>query len=592
MKSRVYYSATQPPYIVRQFTLIQHPILMRTKIKSFFVLALVSVFISISSLAQKDSTIKYVKEYIKRIVDNEKSASIIIGVINKDGKQIISYGELEKGSGKKPDENSLYGIGSITKLFTCSLLADMVKSGKMKLNDPISKYLPDSVNTPTYNGKEIRLYDLATHTSGLPPRPDNLYPLNPNNPYGDYTISEAYSFLSHYKLSREIGIRYEYSNIGVGLLGYIIAKESNSDFETTVHRKICKPLRLKHTVITVSEKLKKNMAIPYDNEGNLVIEWTFSPVFAGAGSFKSTTNDMLEFVAANLGLISSKLTQTLIQTHLKHPQNNISLGWHIWNDFGSINYGHSGSTIGYKSFVGFNNESRTGVVVLSNKTDAIIDIGLHLLDNRYKLQDTYFKNEFTDLRDNHIYKTVKIGDQTWMAENLAYIPFVSTPDSQGGIWVYNYFGNEVKEARKTAEYQKYGCLYNLETSRKVCPNGWHLPSDNEWKQLEITLGMNKIDADTIIWRGTKQGMLLREGSLVGFSTLFGGWRTGMGKFNYLDIHANFWTSTEYDNNRSYERLLNINVNKIGRNVGNKDCGFSVRCVKDKTGANTNNAMSS
>ena len=553
---------------------------MKIIFKKLLVLVLLSSFISTYSLAQEDSTLKYVKEYIRQIVDNGKSASIIIGVVNKDGRQIFSYGELEKGSGKKPDENSLYGIGSITKLFTCSLLADMVCNGKMNLNDPISKYLPDSVNTPTFNGKEITLYDLATHTSGLPPRPDNLSPTNPNNPYADYTIDQTYRFLSHYNLSREIGTRYEYSNIGVGLLGYIIAQESNSDFETIVHNKICKPLKLKHTVITVFEKLKKNMAIPYDNEGKIALEWTFSSVFAGAGSLKSTMNDMLEFVAANLGLINSKLNSTFIQTHFKHPQNNIALGWHIWNDFGSFNYGHSGSTIGYKSFIGFNKETQTGVVVLSNKTDAIIDIGLHMLDSRYKLQDKYFKNEFIDLRDNHIYKTVKIGNQTWMAENLAYMPFVCNPNSREGIWVYNFIGNDITEARKTIEYQKYGCLYNFETATQICPEGWHLPDDDEWKQFEIALGMKKSDADTTIWRGSNQGNLLKDGSITGFSALFGGWRTGTSKFNFVNEHANFWTSTEYDETRSYERLLNINGAKVGRSVGNKDCGFSVRCIKN------------
>lgn len=553
---------------------------MKITFKNLLVLILVSSCVSTYSLAQGDSTLNYVKEYIRRIVDNGKSASIIIGIINKDGKQTFSYGELEKGSGKKPDENSLYGIGSITKLFTCSLLADMVNSGKMNLNDPISKYLPDSVKTPTYNGKKITLYDLATHTSGLPPRPDNLSPTNPNNPYADYAIAQTYSFLSHYNLSREIGIRYEYSNIGVGLLGYIIAQESNSDYETLVIREISNPLKLRHTIVTIPDKFKMNMATPYDSDGKTVSEWTFSPVFAGAGSLSSTTNDMLEFVAANLGLINSKLYSTFMLTHNKHPQNNIALGWHIWNDFGSIIYGHSGSTIGYKSFIGFNKETQTGVIILSNKTDAIIDIGLNLLDSRYKLQDKYFKNEFTDLRDNHVYRTVKIGNQIWMAENLGYIPFVCQPDSQSGIWVYNYFGNDVAEARKTIEYQKYGCLYNFETSQKVCPDGWHLPSDDEWKQLEIALGMKKSEADTTIWRGTIQGNLLKYGTLSGFSALFGGWRTGLGKFNYIDIHANFWTSTNFDTNRSYERLLNVNGEKIGRSTGNKDCGFSIRCVRD------------
>jgi uncharacterized protein (TIGR02145 family) len=548
--------------------------------RNLFLLFLSVCCISNNSTAQEDTTFNYVKEYIKRIVDNEKSTSVIIGLVNEQGKQIFSYGELKKGDSRQPDGNTLYGIGSITKLFTCFLLADMVKRGELNLDDPISKFLPDTLKTPAFNGKEITLYDLATHTSGLPQRPNNLSPANPENPYADYSLQQLYDFLSKFKLTREIGFEYKYSNIGVGLLGYILTQKSGLNYETLVRKRICEPLNLNSTLITLPTKLQLNVATPYNNDGQAVNDWTFSPVFLGSGSLKSTVNDMLIFIKANLGLIHSSLTSTFEITHVKNPDNNISLGWHIWNEFGTTNYGHGGSSVGYKSFIGFNKENKIGVIVFSNKTDAVMDIGLHVLDNRYKLQDQYFKKDFIDKRDSHIYKIVKIGNQTWMADNLAYIPFICHPDSQGGIWVYNYLGCDTAEARKTQEYKKYGCLYSYKTALDACPYGWHLPNDDEWKQLEIFLGITKSGADSTIWRGTNQGDLLKDGVLSGFSVLFGGWRTGYSKFNFIDEHANFWTSTEFDKNRSYERLLNINSSKIGRNVGNKDCGFSVRCIKD------------
>jgi serine-type D-Ala-D-Ala carboxypeptidase/endopeptidase len=360
---------------------------MYKTLKNLIVLTLSMCCISNNSIAQEDTTFNYVKEYIKRIVDNGKSSSVIIGIVNEHGKQIFSYGELKKGDGKQPDGNTLYGIGSITKLFTCFLLADMVKGGKLNLNDPISKFLPDSLKTPTFNGKEITLYHLATHTSGLPPRPNNLSPANPDNPYADYAVEQMYNFLSNYKLTREIGSSYEYSNIGVGLLGYILTHKAGLDYETLVRKRICEPLHLNSTVITIPTRLQLNFATPYNKEGQAVTDWTFSPVFAGAGSLKSTINDMLVFVAANLGLINSNLLSTFEFTHIKYPGNNIALGWHIWNEFGTTNYGHSGSTIGYKSFIGFNKENKIGVIVLSNTTDAVMSIGLHILDHRYKLQE-------------------------------------------------------------------------------------------------------------------------------------------------------------------------------------------------------------
>lgn len=360
---------------------------MNKIINNLFLLCLSVCCISNNSIAQEDTTFNYVKEHIKRIVDNKKSASVIIGIVNEKGKQIFPYGELKKGNGEQPDGNTLYGIGSITKLFTCFLLADMVKHGELNLNDPISKFLPDTLKTPTFNGKEITLYNLATHTSGLPQRPDNLSPANSDNPYADYTIEQAYNFLSKFKLTREIGSQYEYSNIGVGLLGYILAHKSGLDYETLVRRRICEPLNLTNTVITIPTNLQLNLASAYSKEGQAVSEWTFSYIFAGAGSLKSTVNDMFTFVSANLGLIETNLYSTFEQTHIKHPNNNIALGWHIWNEYGTTNFGHSGSSLGYKSFIGFNKEKKIGVIVLSNKTDAVMSIGLHMLDCRYKLQD-------------------------------------------------------------------------------------------------------------------------------------------------------------------------------------------------------------
>ncbi|MCX6143735.1 MAG: serine hydrolase [Ignavibacteriales bacterium] len=344
-------------------------------------------FLSSTCIAQEDTSFNHVRNYIEHEVNSGRCASIVVGIISEKGERVFSYGEIEKGSGKRPDANTLYGIGSITKLFTCSLLAEMAESGKLSLSDPISKFLPDSVRTPTFNGREITLYDLATHTSGLPARPDNLVPPNVDQPYANYSTEQLHAYLSHFELSREIGTRYEYSNIGVGLLGYILAREAGVDYETLVRKRICEPLGLRNTFITIPAGFQSNIAAPYTKEGHPVVDWTFSPVFSAAGALKSTVHDQLVFLAANIGFIHSKLSSTFELTHLKHARNNIALGWHIWNEYGTTNLGHSGSTIGYKSFVGFNKEKRIGVVVLSNSTDAVIDIGLHVLDTRYTLRD-------------------------------------------------------------------------------------------------------------------------------------------------------------------------------------------------------------
>src|SRR5204862_268966 len=112
--------------------------------------------------------------------------------------------------------NTLFEIGSMTKTFTATNLADMVARGEVRLDDPVAKYLPDSAHVPSRNGKQITLVDLAIQSSGLPRLPSNLAPRDPGNPYADYSVQQLYAFLAAYQLTRDIGATSEYSNLGVG----------------------------------------------------------------------------------------------------------------------------------------------------------------------------------------------------------------------------------------------------------------------------------------------------------------------------------------------------------------------------------------
>lgn len=190
--------------------------------------------------------------------------------------------------------------------------------------------------------------------------------------------------------------------------------------------------------------------------------------------------------------------------------------------------------------------------------------------------------QFIDSRDNHIYKTIKIGDQIWLAENFAYLPRTCAPDSVNcGVWIYNFKGSDLVDAKNTLEYKTYGALYNWEKAILLAPEGWHLPSDEEWKILENHIGIHEPEISSIIWRGdnNKVSRLKIDGD-IGFNVVFGGWMTDFAQSNYIGQHANFWCSTEFDKGRAYERLLGLNNGKIGRDKGNKGCGFSVRYVKD------------
>src|SRR5258708_16032071 len=168
-----------------------------------------------------DDEIKKILE--DRIDGARKSVGIVVGLVDEHGTRLISYGKPNKTSDQTVNGDSVFEIGSVTKVFTATLLADMVERGEVSLNDAISKYLPKSVKTPTRNCKEITILDLSTQTSGLPRLPDNFAPRDVQNPYADYSVAQIYAFLSGYTLTRDIDYKYQYSNLGVGLLGHILA---------------------------------------------------------------------------------------------------------------------------------------------------------------------------------------------------------------------------------------------------------------------------------------------------------------------------------------------------------------------------------
>lgn len=324
-----------------------------------------------------------------RIERAKKSVGIVVGLIDDKGTRVITYGRPSKDSKQALDGNSVFEIGSVTKVFTSTLLADMVERGEVSLSDPISKYLPKTVKTPTRDGKEITLFDLATQTSGLPRLPTNFKPKDPRNPYADYSVDQMYEFLSGYTLTRGIGEKYEYSNVGVGLLGHILALRAGTDYETLVRKRIAEPLKMADTKIKLTPAMSARLATGHGPMLLPVANWDL-PTLAGAGALRSTVNDMLKFVAANLGLKKSPLLASMQKAHQFQRDTGIAdlsigLGWHILKKFDTELVWHNGGTGGYHSFIGFDKKNRKGVVVLSNAATDIDDIGRHLLLSQYPL---------------------------------------------------------------------------------------------------------------------------------------------------------------------------------------------------------------
>ncbi len=352
-----------------------------------FLLTQLPVFAS-QELPSKSEIEQILKERVEKY---EQTVGIVVGIVNEEGSKIYSYGKSSTDSNKKVDGDTLFEIGSITKTFTSTLLADMAAGGEVDLDDSVTKYLPSSVKVPSRNGKEITLRHLATHTSGLPRMPDNFKPADPDNPYADYTVEDMYSFLSGCTLTRDIGEKFEYSNFGAGLLGHILSLKAGTDYETLVTKRILKPLKMKSTVITLSPKLKKRMATGHNGGLEAVSNWDISTL-EGAGALRSTANDMLKYIAANLGLKKTKLFPAMQKTH--EPQADTGTGkaktglaWHILDNDSNPLVLHGGGTGGFRTFAGFNPAGRTGVVVLTNSTKGADDIGLHLLDPEKPLME-------------------------------------------------------------------------------------------------------------------------------------------------------------------------------------------------------------
>ena len=328
---------------------------------------------------------------IDRIDRDRQSVGIVVGVFEPTGRRVISHGRLDADDVRPLDGETFFEIGSITKVFTSLLLADMVQRGELGLDDPIARYLPAGTKVPERAGRQITLVDLATHTSGLPRLPANLAPQDPSNPYADYSVDQMYGFLGTYALPREIGATYEYSNLGGGLLGHVLARRAGMDYEALVRARITEPLGMASTTVRMSAEQRARLAVGHDAQLAPVPNWDL-PTLAGAGALRSTANDLLVFLAANLEATQSSLAPAMAaMVSTRRPTGapglDIALGWHVLSRDGRTIIWHNGGTGGYRSFIGYDPGTRAGVVVLSNTFTAagVDDIGLHLLDARSPL---------------------------------------------------------------------------------------------------------------------------------------------------------------------------------------------------------------
>ena len=289
----------------------------------------------------------------------DRGVGAVVGVISPTGQRVIAIGQSGAQDGRPLDGETVFQIGSVTKVFTGLLLADMSLRGEVGLEEHAVRLLPPGVRMPL-RGRPITLIDLSKHWSGLPSMPTNFSLGAEPDPYAAYSERQLYDFLSSYELPREPG-QQVYSNLGVALLGRLLGRRAGVDYQQLLRQRVLSPLALTSTSITLDADQRRRLAPGHDRFRQPVATWEMLAMPA-SGSLRSTANDLLRFLAFNLGLRDSPLLPAML---LQRTPGR-ALGWARSTLGGEEIYNHEGGKEGYRSAVVFNPQRKTGVVVLTN----------------------------------------------------------------------------------------------------------------------------------------------------------------------------------------------------------------------------------
>ena len=319
---------------------------------------------TINNLTIKNGLIT--KKQLEIIFENSKvfpnQTQISIAIIKNGNVRFYGVKNNNDTISMVDNQNSIFEIGSITKVFTSTLLANYVIEGKIKPNNNINDYL----KIPFYNNTKISFISLANHTSGLPRLPSNLdlTKVNPENPYKEYKEKELNEYLiKHLELSHKG--EYQYSNLGAGLLGYTLSKIEKDTYERLLQKKIFSKYDMQNSTTDIN-KIKGNLVKGLNNEGKEIPNWEFF-VLAGAGGILSSTEDLSKFVTAQFDCSNKELKLTRKKTFEVNENMDIGLGWHLLKSQPkNIWYWHNGGTGGYSSSMTFDEKTKNGIIILSN----------------------------------------------------------------------------------------------------------------------------------------------------------------------------------------------------------------------------------
>jgi D-alanyl-D-alanine-carboxypeptidase/D-alanyl-D-alanine-endopeptidase len=326
---------------------------------------------------------------VQRILDERlgefaERYAIVVGLVDANGRRVVGRGHLTQGDARVPDGDTLFELGSITKVFTSLLLAIAAERGEVGLDDPLVKHLPPGTTAPSVDGRQITLRDLATHTSGLPRVPKNLKPKDPTDPYAGYTVEMMYAYLASAELEQKPGTKYSYSNLGAALLARALMVRTNKTYAELVRERITEPLRMPNTWVDVPAERKSSLA-PGHTQALEPAPVRTRQAMIGNGGVISSANDMLTFASASSGLVETPLAPAFRVIEAEQlpigEHASVGLGWHLVRRNEGAVVWHNGGTGGFSTFAAYDRRAGSAVVVLSNVATrgGVDDIGVHLL---------------------------------------------------------------------------------------------------------------------------------------------------------------------------------------------------------------------
>ncbi|MGB0525410.1 MAG: serine hydrolase domain-containing protein [Flammeovirgaceae bacterium] len=324
----------------------------------------------LSSNPLESSTDSLVDQHIRPFMEKRQHIGMSLAVIDGNKTSYYHYGEAIKGSGKLPNLESLYEIGSITKTFTAALALDYFQQHTIDLSSAVNDFLPESVKELAKNGVKMQLKHLLNHTSGLPRLPSDITKgWNPNNPYVHYTEDDIYANLAKIELSGEPGTKMEYSNLGFALVGLILERHSGKSYEQLLTAHILKPVGLTKTKITLNAQEKSKMVAPYDPNGKEGSHWDLAN-FKAAGALIATIEDMATYAKVQMatyeGDKATVFKQTKKSSFVLNEQTEVGMAWFLIKKGTKTLYFHNGGTGGFSSFIMIDPVQQKAVVSISN----------------------------------------------------------------------------------------------------------------------------------------------------------------------------------------------------------------------------------